>query len=619
MGPFFLREGRPFFYASRHRREGEGPGARSIDVKRTGAEMIVEALRRERVEVVFGYPGGTVIPIFNALYDAPDIRVVLTRHEQGAVHAADGYARATGKVGVCIATSGPGATNTVTGLATARFDSIPLVCITGQVSRAMLGNDAFQEADTVGITQPVTKHNYLVMKRDNLAATLRQSFYLAASGRPGPVVVDVPKDLQNESLDDEYPETVSFRGYRPVTKASDEELRSLAEALNAAERPLFFLGGGLVVGDAQAAFTKVFEKTGVPVVTSLMGLGIVDSRHPKALGMVGMHGSITANKAITACDLLVGLGVRFDDRATGDTARFAPDAKLAHVDIDPSSIGRNLRVDIPVVGDLRSVLSDLEPLLESRDLGLWLSEIDGFRAHAARFETAPATPATARLLGEESLPTPRQVMAEVSKAFAGAVVSTEVGQHQMWAAQFLPFSRPRRWLTSGGLGTMGYGFPAAMGAQAADPENPVVVIAGDGSFQMNIQELATCVQEHLPVVVVILNNGYLGMVRQWQELFYKRRYSSTCLQAQRGCPQGCNTPGPHCPPYMPDFAGIARAYGALGYEVDTMESLASALAQARGSGRTVVIDCHIAREENVWPMVAPGMGNDQMIYEGVTV
>lgn len=581
--------------------------------------MIVEALLREKVEVVFGYPGGTVIPIFNALYDAPDIRVILTRHEQGAVHAADGYARATGKVGVCIATSGPGATNTVTGLATARFDSIPLVCITGQVSRAMLGNDAFQEADTVGITQPVTKHNYLVMKRENLSATLRQSFYLAASGRPGPVVVDVPKDLQNESLDDEYPETVNLRGYRPVTRASEEELRTLAEALNSAEHPLFFLGGGLVVGDAGAAFTKVFEKTGVPVVTSLMGLGIVDSRHPKALGMVGMHGSITANKAITACDLLVGLGVRFDDRATGDTARFAPDAKLAHVDIDPSSIGRNLRVDIPVVGDLRSVLSDLEPLLESRDLGLWLSEIDGFRAHAARFETAAAMPATARLVGEESLPTPRQVMAEVSKAFAGAVVSTEVGQHQMWAAQFLPFSRPRRWLTSGGLGTMGYGFPAAMGAQAADPENPVVVIAGDGSFQMNIQELATCVQEHLPVVVVILNNGYLGMVRQWQELFYKRRYSSTCLQAQRGCPQGCNTPGPHCPPYMPDFAGIARAYGALGYEVDTMESLASALAQARGSGRTVVIDCHIAREENVWPMVAPGMGNDQMIYEGVTV
>lgn len=590
--------------------------------------MIVEALRREKVEVVFGYPGGTVIPIFNALYDAPDIRVVLTRHEQAAVHAADGYARATGKVGVCIATSGPGATNTVTGLATARFDSIPIVCITGQVSRAMLGNDAFQEADTVGITQPVTKHNYLVMKRESLAATLRQSFYLAASGRPGPVVVDVPKDLQNEVLDDEYPETVNLRGYRPVTRASDEELRSLAEALNSAERPLFFLGGGLVVGDAGAAFTKVFEKTGVPVVTSLMGLGIVDSRHPKALGMVGMHGSIAANKAITACDLLVGLGVRFDDRATGDTARFAPNARLAHVDIDPSSIGRNLRVDIPVVGDLGNVLTDLEPLLDSREHGAWMAEIAGFRAHAARFEndarsadpTAPTSSrAAARLPGEETLPTPRQVIAEVSKAFAGAVVSTEVGQHQMWAAQYLPFSRPRRWLTSGGLGTMGYGFPAAMGAQAADPENPVVVIAGDGSFQMNIQELATCVQEHLPVVVVILNNGYLGMVRQWQELFYKRRYSSTCLQAQRGCPHGCNTPGPHCPPYMPDFAGIARAYGALGYEVDSLESLASALAQARGSGRTVVVDCHIAREENVWPMVAPGMGNDQMIYEGVSV
>lgn len=588
--------------------------------------MIVEALRREKVDTVFGYPGGAVIPIFNALYDASDIRVILTRHEQAAVHAADGYARVTGKVGVCIATSGPGATNTVTGLATARFDSVPLVCITGQVTREMIGNDAFQEADTVGITQPVTKHNYLVMKREKLGSLLKQSFHLASSGRPGPVVIDVPKDIQNEIMADEYPDTVSIRGYQPASRASEEEMEALAYALKKAKRPLFFLGGGLVIANARDEFNAVFESTGIPVVTSLMGIGIVDSAHPLNLGMVGMHGSIAANKALTACDLLVGLGVRFDDRATGDTARFAPHARIVHVDIDPSSIGRNLHVDIPVVGDLKFVLEDLAAKLESNtavaEYGAWLERIGEFKSYAKRFEEnlpSKNQAGAAHLPGEESLPTPKEVLDLVNELFPDAVVATEVGQNQMWAAQYLRFSKPRRWLTSGGLGTMGYGFPAGMGAQAADASKPVVVIAGDGSFQMNIQELATCVQEGLPVVVVILNNGYLGMVRQWQELFFERRYSSTCLQAQLGCNRSCNSPGSHCPPYMPDFAGIAKAYGALGFKTETLDELRKAVLDSRASRRPTVIDCRIAREANVWPIVAPGKGNDQMLYEGVSV
>jgi len=576
--------------------------------------MIVEALRREHVDIVFGYPGGAAIPIFNALYDAPDIRVVLNRHEQAAVHAADGYARATGKVGVCIATSGPGATNTVTGLATARFDSVPLVCITGQVARALIGGDAFQEADTVGITQPVTKHNYLVMKRDSLGSILKQSFYLAASGRPGPVVVDVPKDVQYEMLDDEYPDTVSIRGYKPVGHASADQISRLAAAMASAKKPLFFLGGGLTIANAQDAFANVFKTTGIPVVTSLMGIGILDSRHPLNLGMIGMHGSIAANMALTACDLLVGLGVRFDDRATGEPSRFAPNAKIAHVDIDPTSIGRNMRVDLPVVGDLDLVLKDLVPLLAPADLSPWIGEIESFKKYGLKFSAGTETAADAA-----ALPSPKEILDVASDIFPDAIFTTEVGQNQMWAAQYLPFSKPRRWLTSGGLGTMGYGFPAALGAQAGKPDDTVVVIAGDGSFQMNIQELATCVQENLPVIVVILNNGYLGMVRQWQELFHDRRYSSTCLQYHAGCPQGCNTPGPQCPPYSPDFAGIAKAYGAEGYMTTTLSEFRDAALAARASRRPAVIDCRIAREENVWPIVPPGKGNDQMLYEGVQV
>jgi len=579
-------------------------------VERSGAQMIIEALRREHVDTVFGYPGGSVIPIFNALYDAPDIRVILNRHEQAAVHGADGYARATGKVGVVIATSGPGATNTVTGLATARFDSIPIVCITGQVARALIGNDAFQEADTIGITQPVTKHNYLVMKRENLGTMLRQSFHLAASGRPGPVVIDVPKDVQMEQLDDEYPELVTIRGYKPASRAPTDKINDIVREISAAKRPLFFLGGGLTIANAGEVFNRIFSTTGIPVVTSLMGIGVVDSTHPLNLGMIGMHGSIAANKAITACDLLVGLGVRFDDRATGETSRFAPHAKIVHIDIDPSSIGRNIRVDLPLVGDLKLVLEDLAPHLGPMNLGSWVEEIHAYKATDREFSSRRKN---------TGLPSPESILGIVSDVFPDAVISTEVGQNQMWAAQYLPFSKPRHWLTSGGLGTMGYGFPAALGAQAGRPDERVVVIAGDGSFQMNIQELATCVQENLPVIVVIMNNGYLGMVRQWQELFFEKRYSRTCLQERYGCNKNCSTPGESCPPYAPDFAGIARAYGADGYRTDTLEAFQSAMMAAKTSHRPTVIDCIIGREENVWPIVAPGNGNDQMTYEGETV
>jgi acetolactate synthase-1/2/3 large subunit len=464
------------------------------------------------------------------------------------------------------------------------------------------------------------------MKREKLGSLLKQSFHLASSGRPGPVVIDVPKDIQNEIMADEYPDTVSIRGYQPASRASEEEMEALAYALKKAKRPLFFLGGGLVIANARDEFNAVFQSTGIPVVTSLMGIGIVDSAHPLNLGMVGMHGSIAANKALTACDLLVGLGVRFDDRATGDTARFAPHARIVHVDIDPSSIGRNLHVDIPVVGDLKFVLEDLAAKLESNtavaEYGAWLERIGEFKSYAKRFEEnlpSKNQAGAAHLPGEESLPTPKEVLDLVNELFPDAVVATEVGQNQMWAAQYLRFSKPRHWLTSGGLGTMGYGFPAGMGAQAADASKPVVVIAGDGSFQMNIQELATCVQEGLPVVVVILNNGYLGMVRQWQELFFERRYSSTCLQVQLGCNRSCNSPGSHCPPYMPDFAGIAKAYGALGFKTETLDELRKAVLDSRASRRPTVIDCRIAREANVWPIVAPGKGNDQMLYEGVSV
>ncbi|ORC37203.1 acetolactate synthase, large subunit, biosynthetic type [Marispirochaeta aestuarii] len=577
-----------------------------------GTEVIVEALKKERVEIVFGYPGGAVIPLFDQLYGEKSIRLVLTRHEQAAVHAADGYARSTGRPGVCIVTSGPGATNTVTGLATANFDSVPLVCISGQVPRQMIGNDAFQEADTVGITRPVTKHNYLVTDVDKLGRIVREGFFIASSGRPGPVVIDVPKDIMTSDTRKAIPETVHIRGYNPVTSGHAVQIKRAATAINKARRPLIFAGGGLHIANAAEELKELLEKISVPMVTSLMGIGAVPADHPLNLGMIGMHGSYAANMAVQKADLLLGIGVRFDDRATGDLSRFAPEAQIIHIDIDPAAIARNVPVSIPIVGDAKQTLTDLMPLVERRAPEEWLAEVRNWSKYYKSLDEVSTD-------NSDDL-TARRTIQLLGKTFPDAIVSTEVGQNQMWAAQFFPFTRSRSWLTSGGLGTMGYGFPAAIGAQAGNPDQKVLVIAGDGSIQMNIQELATAVLDGFPVIIAILNNGYLGMVRQWQELFYNRRYAKTCLEAGIDCPPDCSdprVPGAGCPPYVPDFVALAEAYGAVGLRAATVSEAVKAVETAAAEkDRPVIIDFIIPREENVWPMVAPGAALHEMLGKG---
>jgi len=572
-------------------------------LKRKGTEMIVEALKRENVEIVFGYPGGAVIPLFDVLYDEDSIEVVLVRHEQAAVHAADGYARSTGKTGVCIVTSGPGATNTITGLATANFDSVPVVCISGQVPSTMIGNDAFQEADTIGISRPVTKHSYLITDRSEVGSSLKKAFLIAGSGRPGPVVVDVPKDIFLAEADDEYPEEVHIRGYTPHQKIDKESIQQAAEALLSAEKPLFFIGGGMHISGAAGIFSRIMDTVQIPVVTSLMGIGIVPSDHSLNLGMIGMHGSFAANKAVSSCDLLFSIGVRFDDRATGDLSKFARNAKIIHIDIDPTSIARNVPVDISILGDAKEVLRELSPLLKPCSTAEWSSEIASYKPEED----------TRNKTGVPGLP-PEQVIRKISRKFPDAIISTEVGQNQMWASMFYNFHTPRSWLTSGGLGTMGYGFPAAIGAQIGNPDKRVIDIAGDGSIQMNIQELATAVHEELPVIIAILNNGFLGMVRQWQEIFHDRHYSKTCLRAGKKCARRCSTPGENCPPYVPDFVKLAESYGAAGFRVESIQEVDAVLDKAETiTDRPIIIDFIISREENVYPMVPPGAGIEEML------
>ena len=574
----------------------------------SGSKLIIESLKREGVDTIFGYPGGAVIPIFDVLFDEPSIRVILTRHEQAAVHAADGYARSTGRPGVCIVTSGPGATNTATGIATANFDSVPLVCIAGQVPRSMIGNDAFQEADTVGITRPITKHNYLVTEREELGPILKKSFYIARSGRPGPVVIDIPKDILTADGPSDNSEGVKIRGYNPNTRGHSLQIRKAADALLQAKKPLFFIGGGMHIAGAAAVFGEILRKTGIPVVSSLMGLGIVESASEDFLGMIGMHGTYAANTAVTNCDLLFAIGVRFDDRATGDLQKFAPRAMVIHVDIDPAAISRNVKVDIPIVGDALHVIDELKSMLMDSVPGIeeWKKQVcEWKRRHPVGLTT-----------GGDRL-NPRDIVDLINRLFPEAIVTSEVGQNQMWAALFYNFTRPRTWLTSGGLGTMGYGFPAAIGAQAGNPGTRVIDIAGDGSIQMNIQELATAVIEELPVIVAVLNNGYLGMVRQWQELFYERRYSSTCLVRHKSCPPQCTFPKDDCPKYTPDFVLLAEAFGAEGIRATTIEEAEAALRRAAEiTDRPIVIDFLVEREANVWPMVPPGAGIGEMILEG---
>ncbi|MGK7346727.1 MAG: biosynthetic-type acetolactate synthase large subunit [Candidatus Nitrospinota bacterium M3_3B_026] len=560
-------------------------------MKMTGAEIFVKSLQKLGVDTIFGYPGGVVLPVYDELFKHPELRHILVRHEQGAVHMADGYARATGKVGVALVTSGPGATNTVTGIATACMDSIPIVVFTGQVPTALIGNDAFQEADIIGITRPCVKHSYLVSDVGKLARIMAEAFYIASTGKPGPVVIDLPKDVVTNMTNFEFPEKVELRSYRPTVSGHHKQIEKLADAMAEAKRPVLYVGGGVISSGASPELKKLAAATRTPVTPTLMGLGCFDTKDKLYLGMLGMHGTYRANMAMTHTDLVVALGARFDDRVTGKLDEFAPHAKIAHADIDPTSISKNVKCDIPVVGDLKDVLKKLNESVKKRKID-WKSKNRDWLRQIGDWTEAKALD----YVRKKSVIKPQFVIEEIDRITKGdAIYTTEVGQNQMWAAQYLRLKKPRTFLTSGGLGTMGYGFPAAIGAQAAFPDKVVIDIAGDGSIQMNIQELATAVQSRLPVIVVILNNGFLGMVRQWQQLFFDNRYAYTCMEAQ------------------PDFVRLAEAYGALGLRVTKPEEVGPALERAIRERRPALIDCVVDREENVYPMVPAGAPLTKML------
>ena len=549
----------------------------------TGAQILIECLKREGVEVIFGYPGGQVLPIFDRLFDA-DIRFILTRHEQAAAHAADGYARATGRPGVCLATSGPGATNLVTGIATAYMDSIPLVAITGQVKTFLIGNDAFQEADVTGITRPITKHNFLVKDVADLARIMREAFYIASSGRPGPVLVDIPSDIQQNQTEFVWPQSVAIRSYQPTYFGHPGQIKKAAKLIAQASRPLIYAGGGVITSGASARLLELAQKIKAPVTWTLMGIGGFPAKHKLALGMLGMHGTAYANHAIMEADLILAVGARFDDRVTGRLDAFAPHAKIVHIDIDPASISKNVRVDVPIVGDANNILGELlGEIKKLPDSAEWLKAVEALkRRYPLKYKD-----------GEKIKP--QYVVEQIDQATRGqAVIATEVGQNQMWAAQWYGYQAPRTFISSGGLGTMGFGFPAAMGAKIGCPGKIVFDIAGDGSIQMNIQELATCVCNKINVKVAILNNGYLGMVRQWQELFYKKRYSQVCISG-------------------PDYVKLAESYGALGMRVDRKEDVRPAIEKAIAADNTVLLDFIVEPEENVYPMVPAGEAINRII------
>ena len=563
-------------------------------VKMTGAEMLLECLKKERVSQIFGYPGGVVLPVFDALYKDPSLSVVLTRHEQGAVHAAEGYARTTGEVGVVLVTSGPGATNTVTGLADANMDSIPLVVITGQVPTKMIGNDAFQEADIVGISRSCTKHNFLVRSISELPRIVKEAFYIARSGRPGPVLVDIPKDVITDRGDFRYPETLTLRGYNPTVQGNRWQIRKAAQLMAKAKKPVLYVGGGVIASDSHEELSELVSLSRIPVTLTLMGLGAFPGTHPLFMGMLGMHGTYAANMAVHHCDLLIAVGARFDDRVTGKIAEFSPHSKVIHIDIDPTSIRKNFRVDVPVVGDARLILSDLlEDLRKIRDeegltpLEPWHQQIEAWKEeHPLTYKKDP------------EVIKPQFVIEKTFDLTGGdCIVSTDVGQHQMWTAQFFKFLTPRTWLTSGGLGTMGYGFPAAIGAQRAFPKRRVIAVTGEGSFMMNIQEMATVASLEIPVKIIVLNNKYLGMVRQWQEFFYGSRYSSSFIGQS------------------PDFVKLAEAFGVAGFRATRADQVEEVLLKGLSTKGPVLMEFMVDPEENVFPMVPAGGSNIEMIFE----
>ena len=567
----------------------------------SGNKLLVKALKEEGVDTLFGYPGACTIDISDELYKQSGIDIILPRHEQALVHEADAYARTTGKVGVCLVTSGPGATNLVTGLATANYDSVPLVCFTGQVARHLIGNDAFQEVDIVGITRSITKYGVTVRNREDLGRIIKEAFYIARTGRPGPVLIDLPKDVMAELGSAEYPKTVNIRGYKPSTGVHMGQLKKALKMLHKAKKPLFLAGGGVNISHANEIFKEVVEKTQVPVVTTVMGRGAISTEHPLFIGNIGMHGAYAANMAMNECDLLFSIGTRFNDRNTGKLHAFAPHAEIIHIDIDTASISRNIHVDVPIVADAKEAITKMAEYVEKCNTGKWLSTIDAWKSEH------PLT------MKKRQLMSPLDIINEINRQYDEAILVTDVGQHQMLVSQYAAITEKKKLIMSGGLGTMGYGLPGAIGAKIGNPDTPVIMVSGDGGMQMNIQELATAVLEELPIVCCIFNNTYLGMVRQWQKLFYGKRYSMTNL---RSGALSRRTDGQEYPEYTPDFIKLAESYGAKGIRVTETEEIAAAFEEAKkNTKRPTIIEFIIDPEEMVYPMIKPGGTLADMIMD----
>jgi acetolactate synthase-1/2/3 large subunit len=562
-------------------------------VELTGAQIIIECLKAEDIDYVFGYPGGAVLHIYDAFYAQDDVQHILVRHEQGATHAADGYARSTGRPGVVLVTSGPGATNAVTGIATAYMDSIPMIVITGQVPKHLIGNDAFQEVDSVGITRPIVKHNFLIKDVKDIATTFKKAFYVATTGRPGPVVIDIPKDITAEKTEFSYPETISMRSYNPTSKGHPGQIKRAVELILSAERPMLYTGGGVILGNGSDQLVELTRRLGYPITNTLMGLGAYPASDRQFLGMLGMHGTYEANMGMHQCDVLIAIGARFDDRVTGNLEKFCPHAKIIHIDVDPASISKNVKVDIPIVGQVAQVLDNILKAMDSTEqkpnasaLQKWWQQIEEWRAQdCLKYDR------------ESKIIKPQMVIEEMFKVSKGdAFITSDVGQHQMFAAQYYGFDKPRRWINSGGLGTMGFGLPAAMGVQLAHPDELVMCVTGEASIQMCIQELSTCKQYNLPVKIINLNNRYMGMVRQWQEFFYEKRYAMSYMDA------------------LPDFVKLAESYGHVGMYIDKPADIRGALEEAIAlKDRTVFIDFITDQNENVYPMIPAGAGLNEMI------